>query len=387
MARAPSLLIAFLVVLPLHAGSGAETKNADRRPSLADIAKANTAAWDRIQTVDVSYEIKSVIVRQGQRTENRTAGYRWCKNGTMERFRQPYPDGEIRDCILDGTTAHRWRIHGRTTDPWATVTLSPQVPRMLVQNNESLEFLQYIRLGTRSDPLTLAEVIAKWNVSLKDKQVSEAGDTLWMIHAACPTSGSNAAQGGSYVDLLVNANKGFLVQKATYCDTHSARNDAGQYVPVLHEQEVTEFRDCGGVPFPAVITHKLLGSPDREPTEDGFVATLTVTRLRVNSPLTADAFEVGIPEKAVVTQILPGGNSGKVFLWGADNKPSKEFNSSDEYEEYLDQQYRQEVKAAIQGFAGSRTVQAAFSVAALILATIAVAWNVRNNRSRTASPK
>jgi tetratricopeptide (TPR) repeat protein len=75
--------------------------------------------------------------------------------------------------------------------------------------------------------------------------------------------------------------------------------------------------------------------------------TITATKLSVNSPIPADAFDFRFPENAVVLQDEPKEKSFKVFIWGPDNRPAKEFTAT-EFSTYVDKLEQEELRQRIE---------------------------------------
>jgi tetratricopeptide (TPR) repeat protein len=141
------------------------------------------------------------------------------------------------------------------------------------------------------------------------------------------------------MDIQVNANKGFLIQKVTFYENNAAWDAHNNSVAVLHTLEVEKFHDCGhGIFFPKQVTYHLMGATERPASEGGFFdfVGFTATRISVNSSLPDDAFAFRFPKNLVVQQTPAGNHPERFLVWGADNKPAKEFDNAEEFNKYVE---------------------------------------------------
>jgi Flp pilus assembly protein TadD len=339
---------------------------ADQPPTLAEIAKANDLAWAAIKSVDMEYVLTFKCVENGKtKLETRSTAH-WSKAGNLERLRQ-YPNSmevgcpdkaqyrghsESEDIFLDGKTVRCLKdSNAKNSDKGELACLDqkgfqgeirPETPGMLVTQEKAPELLRYLRWTIRSSdgntangpPLMLSEIISsdKWNVSLKEKQTTSVGDTLWLIHAEHPRLA------GSYIDVHVNANKGFLIQKAIFC-VNIGKSDAGQRLFMRYSEEVEEFQDCGqGVHLPKQVKYHIVDPAQQLDSEDGCFVICAATKLTANSPLPADTFDFRFPENVVVEQTLSEDEPVRYLVWGPDNKPAKEFNTAEEFSKYAEKE-------------------------------------------------
>jgi tetratricopeptide (TPR) repeat protein len=337
-------------------------KHTSQTPTLTEIAKANDAAWEAIKSVDMVYDLMSQIVTNGKKGRQiRSTDIHWSKEGIRERLRRCFRQAELKDgdfgptdiCeyedyFLDGKTAWHLRDSDPTNKDKGELSCSdqkglyadicPETPRMLAAMEKSPELLRYKKFGPNEQPLTLSEIVASWKVSLKDKQITDAGDTLWLIHAEYPPKNSNDELAGSYMDIHVNADKGFLIQKVL-CYANNAASKAGRRVGVYYSEEVKEFQDCShGIYFPRRVECRLIGTAEQISSEDGFYITQTTTKLSVNSPLPDDADDFQFPKNMVVQQASLENKPVKFLLWGPDNKPAKEFNTGEEFNKFAEKE-------------------------------------------------
>ena len=323
--------------------------------SLSDIAKANERAWESVYSVDMTFEVTTTIVENGKETARLSSQHcRWSQKGSLERLRMPIklinmgankdeelPEG-MEDYFLDGQTVHYLTgPESPITEPLSVCEqrglsghIAPQTSQELVGRRP--ELLRHIRFLGVKDCITLSVIVASWKTTLKEKPLKDdSGDVLWCIHAEYPPKNAEDPRSGSYVDIYVNANKGFMVQKLSFYDCGAARDKSGQYVPIVYLQEVKEFHNCGnGIFFPKLVTFVNFNTADPPHTGDGFFETIRTTKLVVNEPLGEEAFDFRFPENLIVRRLLPDGSRGAMMLWGADNKPSREFHTHDEFEEY-----------------------------------------------------
>jgi hypothetical protein len=270
---------------------------------------------------------------------------RWLKAGNQERLKRSskhdYYDYYVDDVAeRELSEPHRKDADfGRlspvdVTDVYGSVY--PAKSRMLARRvffQPSPEVLRYFYLHHDDLPLTLAEIIAKWKITLKGKTLSAANDTLWLLHANYPAKYDQWA--GSYIDFYVNANKGFLVEKAFLYESNSCNID-GKTVGRCHSIEVKEYQALGGgIFFPQRTEYRnQVGverveqvSPDKCDR-----STWTVTKLTLNAPLASDAFDFRFPAGVTVYKHDKiRSDECKVYIWGADNKPAQEFATEREY--------------------------------------------------------
>lgn len=376
-----ALAIAVLVILPGRAmvlGQNAEpsstkdtksTKDAehrngakpggDRIPTLAEIAKANDAAWAAIRLFDVEYTKTEQIVSEKRPRQSEATG-RWLKNGDRERLRQnlmltcQLEGGQTAsgfkydDCYLDGATVRHLQERGRKIrdrDTLSVIDPKPRDdlvgyiykgPRAAARGDCMItepDVLRYFRCRYDDPPLTLAEIIAAWKVTLQGKTTTAAKETLWRLHAERPAGNFRDAV-GTYIDFYVNADKGFMVQKAVAYVTNEYLIDK-KSLSGCHSIEVREFQPCGnGVFFPKRVEYRRqIGVHEISSKHTDWV-TFLAEKLSVNAPLAGDAFDFRFPAGITVGERDKNNRMGegeKVYIWGADNKPAKEFATEREY--------------------------------------------------------
>lgn len=351
-------------------------------PTLAEIAKANDAAWAAIKSVDMVYDVTSWIVNNGKKgRELRSTDLRWSKEETRERYRgcvqqATIKDGDLvsedrseyEDYFLDGKTVRYFRDSDPKNKDKGELScqyqkglhaeIHPETPRMLADKEKSPQLLRYLRWSiknphgnmTNKSSLMLSEIINsdQWKVSLRGKESAGAGDTLWLIHAEYSPKTGNDELAGSYIDIYVNANKNFLIQKILSYATNVATKQ-GQPVGIYYTEEIREFQDCGhGVWFPKQWEYFLPGDKKQIPSKDGFHAIQTATRLSVNSPLPTDAFDFRLPKNMVVRQISAENDAERFLIWGPDNKPAKEFNTGEEFEKYAEKEQLEDMRQRVE---------------------------------------
>ncbi len=346
--------------------------DASRTPSLTEIAKANDAAWEAIKSVDMVYGITSQIVNNGKKgREVRSTDIHWSKEENRERLRGcfqraelkfddfcPADNSEYEDYFLDGKTArYLWDSDPKNNDKGELSCqnqkglhgeVRSEMPRMLADHERAPQLLRYRRWKiqspsgsvTNGPSLTLSEIINsdKWKVSLKGKETTSAGDNLWLVHAVYLPKDGKDTLAGSYMDIYVNADKNFLMQKVSSYATNVATK-AGQRIGIYFTEEVKEFQNCGhGIYFPRRVEYRLIGTADQITSENGLYVTQVATKLSVNSPLPADTFDFRFPENMVVQQLSPENGPVRFLLWGPDNKPAKEFDTGREVNQYAEKE-------------------------------------------------
>jgi beta-lactamase regulating signal transducer with metallopeptidase domain/tetratricopeptide (TPR) repeat protein len=361
--------------------SGGNVKgNADRVPTLAEIAKANDAAWSAIRSADVEY----TLVTGAPGSDNASYGaysgasrqtIRWSKEGDRERLQRRsnswnthntsqgtgqtsklVPGVQFDDYFRDGTTMKRLFGDTKKNESASPTNSRGEIildyPRMIVdffcsRGIESHQPLRYFNLGY-TPASTLSEVIASWKVSIEGK-TTEANETLWCIHAEYPNSGVKPPPDGSYVDIYVNADKGFMVQKAIFYDTNKVFLH-GKSVDLHRCLEVKEFEAFpNGVFLPKRIESRLMeGDKELRAWANFYVGTLTATKLSVNAPLPADALDFRFPAGMEVLESSQASNAYKTLIWGDDNKPAKAFSRREDYDKYRRDQSAKEFRRRVE---------------------------------------
>jgi beta-lactamase regulating signal transducer with metallopeptidase domain/tetratricopeptide (TPR) repeat protein len=333
-------------------------------PTLAEIAKANDAAWAAIRSMDVTFtrtnrETERILSETRLRQTESTG--RWLKDGNRERLRQnstvtcqakgqkaPIQGFCYDEYYLDGATVRHVQERDRKgSDRGSLSIVDPKPrddlvgyiykgPRAAARGDCTIsepEVLRHFRCRYDDPPLTLAEIIAAWKVTLQGKTTTAAKETLWRLHAERPV-GNSPQTAGTYIDFYVNADKGFLVQKAVLYTTHSHLID-GKSLGNCRSLEVKEFQSCGdGVFFPKQTGCRVQIGVERISADTTDCLTFVATKLSVNSPLAGDAFDFRFPVGMTVGERDKNNRMGegeKVYIWGADNKPAQTFASEREY--------------------------------------------------------
>lgn len=318
----------------------------NHRPTLSEIARMNSAAWDSVYSVDMEWDTTSASVSNGKKTDmKKMVGSKWSRKGDTERLRRPLQvaaNEEIyEDYFLDNLMMYSlYKPIPENSAPLSVCDqqgvkgrITPCMPRLLV--GKSPELLQYFCFMGDAHPKTLSEIIAKWDVSLKDDPVVERGATLWCVHAKYISIDAGDPRTGNYIDIYVNADRNFMAQKAVFYDKGVAKDDEGKWVAVEYSLEVKEFLNCGGgVYFPRGVVFRNRGRADSPDNGDGVFATQTPTRLSINSAIPDQEFNFRFPENLLVRRLLADGAQETMVLWGGDNKPALEFHSEEEMLEY-----------------------------------------------------
>ncbi len=342
-------------------GDAALKASADRDPMLTEIAKANDAAWAAIRSMDVEYARTERIVSEKTPRQSESTG-RWLKDGDRERLRQnsvftcQLENGktssgrfEYDDYYNDGTKVRHVQERDRKSSDRRTLSVVDpkrldglvgyiyKGPRSVARGDCPItepQVLRYFRCRYDDPPMTLAEIIAAWKVTLKGKTTTAAKETLWRLHAERPVrSDAPSEVDGSYIDFYVNADKGFMVQKAVSYTAHSHLID-GKSIGSCRSLEVKEFQACGdGVFFPKRIECRKQIGVERISSDRTDCVTFVASKLSVNSPVAGDAFDFRIPAGVAVYEFDKNlsMDEGKVYIWGADNKPAQKFASEREY--------------------------------------------------------
>jgi beta-lactamase regulating signal transducer with metallopeptidase domain/tetratricopeptide (TPR) repeat protein len=332
-------------------------------PTLAEIAKANDAAWAAIRSFDVEFtraEQQTERILSETRLRQTESTGRWLKDGNRERLRQnstvtcqakgqkaPIQGFCYDEYYLDGATVRHVQERARKSSDRRTLSIvDPKPrddlvgyiykgPRAAARGDCTIsepEVLRHFRCRYDDPPLTLAEIIAAWKVTLKGKTTTAAKETLWRLRAERPVENSPQTA-GTYIDFYVNADKGFLVQKAVAYVTGEYFFDNKSHSG-CHSREVKEFQSCGsGVFFPKRVEYRKQIGVEQISADTTDCVTFVATKLSVNAPLAGDAFDFRFPAGLEVGERDKNnrGDGEKVYIWGADNKPAQTFASETEY--------------------------------------------------------
>ena len=336
-----------------------EARATGAEPTLAEIAAAQAASWGQLRSFDVKYELKMSSVLDGRTQFEHAAPLRWSKEGRRERLRSDTifinePRFCYEDKFLDGGTIRELSARG-SREELDALLLEPASMRASIRPHASPiiaeqrpRTLEYLQIGFGRH-VTLSELIARWKTSLKGKQLAENGDVLWRIRAE-PSNRFKTTP--DYIEIWVNADKGFLTQRMlSYCATGATSVETGKPVATVETVEIARFRDFGrGVYFPEIIQCRA-GLPAVDARkQDGFFITLAATSLAVNAALPDDALNFRFPEGAVVEERSKDGRQTRVFLWGSDDRPQREFASGQEFAAFRRERDAESFAEEIVGF-------------------------------------
>ena len=280
-----------------------------QRPTMRPGRRSGRWTWSTSQT-DLVCERKTAAAK-------RMGGPCRLKAGNRERLRQSSmivcqlrgektlsERFEYDDYCLDGLTVRQVREYGRKTgDRGALSVIDPkrlvgyvytEKPRLLVRRSSpvnSPEVLRYFQCWHDDPPLTLAEIIAAWKVTLKGQTATDGEGNP--VVASCGTSG----QGRQGSDdrrlhrLLRETPTGVSLQKAIMYepDAYLIGDPAdGKSVGVCHSLEVKEFQPCGdGIFFPKRVECRKQIGVERISADGSDCLTFVAMKLSVNSPLGA----------------------------------------------------------------------------------------------------
>lgn len=312
--------------------------------SLSEIVQANEATWGAIFAADVIYNADARHVEKGALISHRsTTGHRWSFVRDRERirlhdfdnsgrFEDRYTDKEFAKTLLCSETLDVGQLKLTPCDTKGIrAFIEPSLPSVF--EKKSPELLRRIGL-LGDDLLSLRELAEKWRVT-QPVRIDEGDHRQLKLRATYPSSTPTNQWTGSYLDVFVNIDKGFLVERVDAFDTGLARSDeTNGSVVVQYIKQVLKFRDCGnGVFFPEVVECRNLGPVGvKRPSSDGFFVTFTATSIDLNESVSPDCLNFKFPENAVVIESLPGRKTGKVYLWGNNNAPAREFASPAAFE-------------------------------------------------------
>jgi len=315
-------------------------------PTLDEIAQANLATWDAIETVDMEFATISEFFVEGEVLLMTSLQNRWILSPGKERLVRVYDLGEgdslFSDCLLDENAL---REHQATTDVHGVLfcgTISPTINPMW-QNKVNLSpyLLRYpcgeIDLDTTK---TLAWVIENWPTKLKGSY-QQNEDTIWHLLVQCPAE-SPWCSGEMQIE--VNANKGFLVQKVMVNSlTLGLTEEEGR---TTIEMQIVEFirSEDGKHYFPSGFISQQFAEPVGEEHSPHTVYKEIPTRLSVNGKLPENCLDFKFEKHEIVTEYDLHSEVTAVYLWGDDNRPMQTFASYAELDRW---QLRQDVIAFV----------------------------------------
>jgi len=136
---------------------------------------------------------------------------------------------------------------------------------------------------------------------------------------------------------------------------------------------IQEFKDCGnGIFFPMRAYDEI-----RLPDGRGDVTEINRYTLHsINQPLPEEDFHIPFPDWCRVYDRV----SGKVFVWGPDDKPRREFASKAEYEEWYRPRARDAFQPQLPSLRGYWTLLVGISVAVALLLLTLIIWRRRAAR-------
>jgi len=349
------LVTSFLVGVALLIGiSPAPAKGAEgtQAPglvrSVSEVARANVANWSSIYGIDVQYDVHVQHVENGQLIVDRTStGHRWQRGLNAERLvlrnvdgRERVADRLVRDGIQRELSYPTSIDIGDEPlrpcdDRPINATISPAAPGLL--NEMALPTLEAIRFIKVAPAMRVDELLTSWDAHITSvTSDGKGGDTTYHISATYP-SGQVARYAGSVVNLSINAQKGFLVEKAEILEVGAAYAvDSDDVVSVRVTWEILRWAEPRpGVWFPLEVLYRIHGNSDAPESNSEFSGRWNVTQLAINEPFRdAEWLDFAFPENAIVPEYLAGGDLGRIFVWGSGNAPSMEFGSDEEYEVY-----------------------------------------------------
>lgn len=181
--------------------------------------------------------------------------------------------------------------------------------------------------------MRLSDLFEKWKIELRGA-AAESSNRI-SVRATFPDDG-NPQYAGSYVDLELNVQKGFLIEKAEIVEYGIARAaDGGAAPPVRTSWQVLEWHDSEtGLSYPSHVRYCNHGAVTVAESDEGFSVQWTATDIALNVLPEDESLGFAFPVNSVVQESATHGESGRIYVWGPDNAPAIEFNSSEEFEAY-----------------------------------------------------
>lgn len=143
--------------------------------------------------------------------------------------------------------------------------------------------------------------------------------------------------------------------------------------------EIQEFKDCGNGIFWPMRDYTEIRLPDGT---GGVHIVNRYTLHSINQPLPDEDFQIPFPDWLRVYDRI----SGKVYVWGPDNKPRREFASKAEYEEWYRPKARNPFQPLVPSPREYWTLLVGSSAAVALLLLTLVVWRRRAARGPQGRP-
>lgn len=326
-----------IVILAAAVGQGGTAS-----PTIEALVEANESYIGLIHEVEFEIDLEGERFTPNPVPSTHFATWHWAWRGPLERVRSvdlnvaPRDDGlpnNLIDVLRDGKESRVLRNWDPTRPQKITAarqgtvkaTISPQTRN--VQGRDVMQFLLWSHglLVQPSERVSLRQLVdesAPPAELLGQAEVS--GSACWQIRAHRPSAPGDEAL-GNQIDVYIDPSVNFAVRMADIRQTITVPAEDGKpSQDVVHMvREVLAFKDYGdGVFVPeSVELRNYENGVDDAPAS---VIRGTVRSVRVNQPLSDDAFAFAFPENARVMHEPPVNGRRRVQLWGADNRPIKE---------------------------------------------------------------
>lgn len=335
MWRILASLSMFLVVMP-------HCQGADSVPSIEDIIESHEATWGEFQTINLSYniEVQNTFKDTEDKSRRVTAkGVNWIRQGDKERLQlRDEKTGTLTDYFLEGNFTNILTLP-KGVD-LGTIDVCDQKGVKGHRLNRTAEtlwdptrratFLDYFGFLGES-PSTLREFVSRNEVDGVSAVQSAESPGRVRIRVR-RTRNSQSISHGSYADIFLDSQKGYLIDKIEFHDTAAATDlHTGEFVPVKYELESVQFEEIAQqLFFPKKIVFRNFGAAPKTHADTGYFVTVSVTNLEINRDLPDRALAFLFPENLMVDTRSPGESDGAILLWGPYDDPIKEFVSGEE---------------------------------------------------------
>ncbi len=301
--------------------------------TLQQVSKANTAAVDAIRSVHVTIEIAhNMAAGDGDKEKppaepRPTTRYEWLLDGERERVREDWLRGR-KPHNSDSTNGPDGYKNVQDYDPGFEPPLSESIARPAVGE-----------IGTmRTDGTLGAMVRAQSYMTVFGSKLEEyvASNPKSKLAATPATSqrgcyeivtiqegipGPGRGPDMKEVRIFVDPAAGFWVRRIEKGPWQKSTDPGDKGLAIT---EIQEFKDCGNGVFWPLRVHHTNRLPGRK---DGIEILVSHTLHSINQPLGEQDFVVRFPDWMRVRDRA----SGKVYIWGPDDKPRMTFDSEGEY--------------------------------------------------------
>lgn len=301
----------------------------------AQLLKANDKTWQSYRTIELELQSTTKYVTEGEDWSPIVSELQiyWATGDGVERYTSTRSNiGESTDQLI--AQGEESLVILSNTYPSSSLK-RPAGPRSYKDHFRSLlggQFLNMPGVGT------LQDVFAKWKLT-KRGPIAAGNERLWVVKAVNPQFDPNQVGSVLEIEVTFNQTRGCLIQRLEHKDMALGFPKLETVLgPRHHVFEVQKFRDVGkGLHFPEQVVCSVVpdkAAPAGAPANECSVQ-YTATKLAVNRPLSAAARDFRVPENMVVTIHGAKGVAPRFAVWGADNRPAREFANEFELSRYL----------------------------------------------------